>query len=277
MHTADKFPLFEEHFSFLNQFILDLVKAYNAGEINSWDELEHKVNLFFNPEIMDRMEAKTPGWKKMSSYSGGITLIHVTCVFLSTFLLPEFQALPAEQQEIAKWIVLFHDIDKFHIRGKKDTMHAFNSAVVTANTLPSLGFPTSSKYAALIDSWSASTRQAFIFTNVDASPKPDNQKLPKILSEIDQLFGENTAANLIIRTVLLHISLDVDENYPTPAPLTESEIQQFIPPNHMHLLKVMYLADSDGWSLFDPEIRKQQKRDIAIAFERIRELIGAVN
>ncbi len=63
---------------------------------------------------------------------------------------------------------------------------------------------------------------------MNTSPKPDNQKLPKILSDIDLLFEENTPASLVAKTILLHISLKVDENYPTPAPLTEDKIQRFI-------------------------------------------------
>ena len=233
-----KFPLFDESLPSLNQFILELIKAYNAGEINSWEELDKRVKTFFTQEIMDTTEAKVPGWKKMASYADGITLTHVTCVFLGMFMLPEFQSLSMEQQQIAKWIILFHDIDKFHIRGEKDTMHAFNSAVVAANTLPSLGFPIESKYYEMINSWSEYTRQAFLLTNTEPSPKPDNQKLPKILADIDQFFGEDSPAALITKTVLLHISPDIDKNYPTPAPLTESEIQRFINSTLFPLLRV---------------------------------------
>jgi len=267
-------PLFDEHFPFLNQFILEMVQEYHAGKMNSWDELEQRVNQFFTQEMMDMMEAKAPGWKKMASYSGGITVAHVTCVFLGMFMLPEFQALSAEQQQIAKWVILFHDIDKFHMRGIKDTMHAFKSAVIAANTLPILGFPIESRYHELIDSWSTYTRQAFIPTNVDASPKPDNQKLPEIFSGINQLFGENTPAALIIQTILLHISLDVDENYPTPAPLTEDEIQRFISPILLPLLKVMMLSDNEGWSLFYPEDRDRQYKDTLAAFQELEKIIA---
>lgn len=275
MKTPMEFPLFDESFPFLNKFILELVEAYNAGKINSWVELETRVRQFFTEEMMSAMEAKAPGWKKMAAYSDGITLTHVTCVFLGMFMLPEFRALSFEQQQIAKWIILFHDIDKFHIRGKKDTMHAFNSAVVSANILPSLGFSiNNSKYHEMVDSWNAYARQAYIPTNVEESPKPDNQKLPEILLGIDQFFGENTPAALITKTILLHISLDVDENYPTPAPLMEDEIKRHIGPSLLPLLKVMMLSDNEGWSLFDPLVREQQKRYTLKAFERIQELVG---
>lgn len=268
-----EFPLFDSHFPLLNQFTLELVKAYNAGEIISWDELDARVKSFFTQEIMNTIETKIPGWKKMASYSNGITLTHVICVFLGMFMLPEFQALSPEQQQIAKWIVLFHDIDKAHIRGQRDKMHAFNSAVVAANTLPSLGFLITGKYHKLINAWSEYTRQAFVLPDGEQWPKPDNQKLPKILLDIEEFFGENTPAALITKTALLHISLAVDKNYSTPAPLTDAEAKRYINPNLFPLLKVMMLSDNEGWSMFEPEVREQQNSDALKEFKRIRELI----
>jgi hypothetical protein len=123
-------PVFEDYFSDLNQFMLQLVKAYEEGKIISWEDLEKKVKGFFTPERMAQMESRVPGWQKMASYCDGITLVHVISVFLGLFMLPEFQRLTPEQKQLAKWIVLLHDVDKFHIRGKKDTMHAFRSAVI---------------------------------------------------------------------------------------------------------------------------------------------------
>lgn len=274
MSAKSNFPIFDIEFAELNQFILILADDYRNRRLNSWDELDLRVKLFHTPEIMNTIESKAPGWKKMVSYSDGITLTHVTCVFLGMFMLPEFQALSAEQQQLSKWIILFHDIDKFHIRGKKDTMHAFRSGVIAANIMPGIGFPKSEKYNGLIRSWSEFTLHAFIIENENSSPKPDNRKLPEILSGIEKLFGSNSHAALIVKTVLLHISLDVDKNYPTPSPLTDSEIIQFIDSNLFPLLKVMMLSDNEGWSLFDPEIRNQQKRDALEAFIKVEKLIS---
>jgi hypothetical protein len=257
----------------LNRFIHDLVEEYEAGKINSWGDLDNRVKQFYTPAMMADIEIRAPGWKKMASYSNGITLTHVTCVFLGMYMLPEFRALTPGQQQTAKWIILFHDIDKFHVRGKKDTMHAFNSAVVAAKILPGLGFPVTEKYKELITSWSETTGNASISTFIKKSPKPDNQKLPKILSEIDELFGENTPASLIVKTVLLHLSPAIDKNYPTPAPLTDEEMRLFISPALFPLLKVMMLSDNEGWSLFEPEVRAQQKQDALKAFERIQEIV----
>lgn len=267
------FPSFDNEFKDLNDFILRLVDEYNGGKMMSWDDLEERVGTFFKPERMDEVEAKASGWKKMASYSEGITLTHVTCVFLGMFMLPEFQRLSQEQQQIAKWIILFHDIDKSHIRGKKDSMHAFHSAVITAKELAKLEFPITDKYHELISSWGDLTYNAFLEHAENTFPTPDNQKLSEILAGINKLFGENTPATLITKTVLLHISLDVDPNYITPAPLTDNEIKHFIDPTLFPLLKVMMLSDSEGWTLFDPEDRAIKRHDALAAFAQIENLI----
>lgn len=274
MNTQPAFPSFDVELQELNRFIETLVEEYHAGKIKSWDDLDERVKTFFTFERMDDIEAKAPGWKKMASYSDGITLTHVTCVFLGMFMLPEFLALPVEQKQIAKWIVLFHDIDKFHIRGKKDTMHAFRSGVVAANILPKIGFPVTDRYETLIHSWSEFTFNAHTMEDRNPAPKPDNRKLPEILSGIEQLFGENTPADLIVKTALLHISINIDKNYPTPSPMTETEIKKLISPTLLPLLEVMMLSDTEGWSLFEPEVRGQRMRDAMDAFERVDKLIA---
>ncbi|NTW12300.1 MAG: hypothetical protein HGA30_03205 [Anaerolineales bacterium] len=273
MNTQSDFPPFDTEFQELNQFILTLVKEYDSGKVKSWDDLDKNVKSFFTPERMDDFETKAPGWKKMASYSDGITLTHVTCVFLGLFMLPELKSLSETQQQLAKWIVLFHDIDKIHIRGVKDAMHAFRSGVVAADIMPKIGFPVTGQYDALIRSWSELTVNAFTLENGNSTPKPDNQKLPEILSGIEQLFGENTPATLIAKTVLLHISLSVDPFYPTPSPLTEDEIKRFINSDLFPLLRVMMLVDNEGWSLFNTEVRARQRKDTLKAFANIESLI----
>jgi hypothetical protein len=273
MNNTNAVPLFDEYFSDLNQFIMELVQDSEAEHLKSWDDLDKKVKAFFTPERMEQMESQVPGWKKMSSYSDGITLVHVMCVFLGLVMLPEFQRLTPEQKQLAKWIVLFHDIDKVHIPGKKDTMHAFRSGAETAKALPNFGFPTRPHFHERIQYWSEYTAQAFILRDGDTTPKPDNRKLPGILIGIDNLFGKDTPATLITKTALLHISLHIDPFYPTPSALTEEEIQRHINRNLLPLLKAMMLADNEGWSLFEPETRAQRNRDALQAFEKIEQII----
>lgn len=274
MNTSEIFPAFDDCFSDLNQFILELVQAHEAGRISSWEDLEERVHAFFTPQRMEQMESLLPGWQKMASYSGGITLVHIMCVFLGLFMLPEFQSLTSHQKQLAKWIVLFHDIDKVHIRGKKDSMHAFRSGVQTANLLRKFGFPATQRYDELIDAWSSATSQAFVANDGESAPTPDNQKLPEILAGIDQLYGTDTPAALVVKTVLLHISLHVDPFYPTPAPLTESETKRYIKPSLFPLLRAMMLSDNEGWSLFDPETRARQRHDTLEAFEEVERLVA---
>jgi hypothetical protein len=274
MKIPEAFPSFDDCFADLNRFILELVQAYEAESVKSWDDLERNVRGYFTPERMEHMEALVPGWQKMASYSEGITLVHVMCVFLGLFMLPEFKGLAPAQQQMAKWIVLFHDIDKFHIRGKKDTMHAFRSGAATAQSLPSLGFPARPHFHERIEYWSKYTERAFITREGATAPTPNNQKLPGILIGIDNLFGKDTPAALITKTVLLHISPAVDPFYPTPAPLSESEIKRFINPSLFPLLRPMMLSDNEGWSLFDPETRARQRHDTLEAFQRIEQLIS---
>jgi hypothetical protein len=273
MKTHQAFPAFDDRFSDLNQFILELVQTYETGDLNSWADLEERVHAFFTPARMDEMESLVPGWKKMASYSEGITLVHVMCVFLGLFMLPEFGGLTPRQQQMAKWIILLHDVDKIHLPGKKDTMHAFRSGVQAAKALPSFGFPTRPRFHERIDFWSYYTEQAFLLRDGKTSPTPDNQKLPGILIGIDNLFGKDTPAALITKAVLLHISLHIDPFYPTPAALTDEEIKRFISISLFPLLQAMMLSDNEGWALFEPETRAQRRRNADEAFERIERII----
>lgn len=269
------FPSFDERLPFLDQFIRELVDGFHTGKINSWDELDERVKDFFSPERMGQTEALIPGWKKMASYSDGITLTHVTCVFLGLFMLPEFQCSTYEQQQLAKWIVLFHDVEKAHIRGKRDLTHGFRGAALTARVLPNLGFDRSQKFEKFIKPWRELTSNAIAAPTEDSHPIQDNQKLPDILDGIKQLYGENTPSALVTKGVLLHMSLNVVVEYPQAAPLSEAEIKQYIDPVFLPLLKIMMLADNEGWVLFYPDVRKIQRTETLLAFQKAEELIAA--
>jgi len=269
------FPTFDEKLSFLNQFILQLVNNYEAGRIDSWETFDEKVKAFFMPERMDQIEELVPGWKKMASYADGVTLTHVMCVFLGLFIMPEFQQLSPEQQQLAKWIVLFHDMAKAHIRGKHDATHGFRSAALAGNALKQLGFQVNEPFEKTIQSWADLTRTARLFSADSGDDVQDNSKLPEIISGIEKLYGMDSPAVLIIKGVLLHMSLNVVEDWPQPAPLNDTEIKKHIDGNLMPLLKVMCLADNEGWSMFYPETRIAQREETLAAFRRFEEIIAA--
>ncbi len=275
MCTYKSFPSFDEHLSFLNNFIIELVEAYQARNIDSWEKLDKSVKEFFGFKQKKQMEELVPGWTKMASYSNGITQTHVICVLLGVFMLPEFQSLSIEEQQLAKWIVLFHDLAKEHVPKKRDTMHAFRSGILAAHILPNIGFSTTEEYNSIFGVWSELTQNAFIES--DTAPIPDNRKIPEILDGIDQMFGENATGSLIVKTVLLHISLCIDPNYPTPSPLSNEEIKRFISLELYPLLKVMMFGDIEGWSLFDTQVRKQQYNDAINSFEKVHAIITSKN
>ena len=266
-------PSFDTKLIDLNQFILDLVEEYQFGRIESWDDLEKKAKNFFTSEKMDETEAIAPGWHKMASFADGVTLTHVVCVFLGLFMLPEFQALNPDEQQLAKWTVLFHDVQKEVMKGKRDPKHGFRSAITVATNLPKAGFAVSPEYNNLLHSWKALTYSAIITPENFSEPIQDNTKLPSILSGIDQLFGEDTPAALIVKTVLLHLSINVVDDWPQAAPLSNNEIKNYINGNILPLLRVMMLADNEGWVMFNPNNRKKQRDETLRTFEEVKMLI----
>jgi hypothetical protein len=276
MNTIGTFPAFDDCFPELNEFILELVKEFEVEKISSWDDLNHRVNVYFTPERLDQIDSMVPGWKKMASYSDGVTLVHVMCVFLGLFMLPEFKSLPEEQQQLAKWIVLFHDVEKEITEGAgaRDKTHAFRGAVSTAWQLPSLGFRHTAQYENLVSAWSVFTDSAMKLSQSNPHLIQDNQKLPAILSGIERMFGHDTPAALIVKGVLFHMSINVVHEWPQSAPLTAEEIKRYIDRSLLPLLKVLMLADNEGWSIFYSDARAEQRQDTLAAFEEVDNLIS---
>lgn len=274
MCALEDFPSFASHLSDLDQFTLRLVDEYRAGELKTWDDLEERVETFFTPEQMEKVESVVPGWRKMASYLDGVTLTHVMGVFLGLRMLPEFQDLSQGEQELAKWIVLFHDVEKEIRKEERDPKHGFRSAVIVAKQLPHLGFFSTAEYKNLIASWSELTYSALRVSESYPEPMQDNEKLPEILTGMDRMFGECAPASLIVKGVLLHMSINVLSDWPQAAPLTEAEINKYITSDLVPLLKVMMLADNEGWALFRSD-REQQRTETLQAFRKIEKIISS--
>lgn len=272
MNSASAFPAFDIYLAGLNQVILELVEAHNAGKIKSWDDLEEKVNAYFTPEIMDHTETLVPGWRKMASYVDGVTLVHVMCVFLGLYMMPEFLSMTSEQRQMMKWIILFHDIEKEPQKGKRDHAHAFRSAVTAARTLPKLGFPVRSEYDLLINIWSDLTRSAIIRSEELQDYVQDNLKLPEILDGIERMFGRGTPTALVIKTILFHLSIDM-QPWPPAAPLSDEEVRSYLDSELVLLLRAMNLGDSEGWNMFKPD-RESLRMATLDAFEKVERLVS---
>ena len=269
MNTSQEVPMFDHRFPDLDLFICKLVDDYRAGNINSWDDLEPRVDLFFTPERMAQMESRVPGWRKMSSYNQGVTLTHVMCVFLGLQLLPEYINMHQHQQNLMKWAVLFHDVEKVVENGKRDPKHGFRSAVTAAQSLPTLGFAATQAYEDLIEPWSQYTYSAVITPEGGSEPIQDNRKLPEILSGVEKLFGKDTPAALIVKMILFHISITVVKAWPQAAPLSTDEAARYIDVNLAPMLKTMMLADNEGWAMFYPEDRARQREETLQTFKQL--------
>lgn len=272
MNEQQKFPSFDDLLPDLNQFILYLVDEYRAGKINKWEDLEEKVIPFFTPERMDQTAGIVPHWREMASYADGLTLVHVMCVFMGLFMLPEYLSMSAYQQKLMKWIILFHDVEKEVRAGKRDYPHAFRSAAGAAQTLAQLGFPITSEYDQIITEWSEFTRSAVTVLENSSDFVQDNRKLPQILDGIRRMFGHNSPGALILKTILFHLAVDMNF-WPPPAPLMDDEMKRYFDTELIPLLKVMHLADGNGWLIFDPENRERGQMDTLKVFERVERLI----
>jgi hypothetical protein len=272
MNATLAFPSFDTSLAGLNRFILELVEAYEAGKVASWDELEVKVNAYFTPETMEYIESHVPGWRKMASYMQGTTLVHVMCVFVGLFIMPEFVSMTEVQQQMMKWVILFHDIEKEPQRGKRDHGHAFRSAVAAARILPGLGFPVTAEYDRLISAWSEFTRSALTRSENLQDFIQDYRKLPEILDGIQRMFGHAAPAALIVKTILFHLSIDM-QPWPPVTPLTDEEVGQYLDGELVLLLRAMNLADSEGWNMFRQD--REKLRDATLeAFKKVERLVS---
>lgn len=266
------FPTIDQHLPGMMAFAASLARDYQSGELSSWQALTQRVNAFFTPAMLDQAESVAPGWRQMASYAKGLTQVHVMCAFIGLLTCPEFKRASRTQQELAKWVVLFHDIAKHVEPGKSDHTHAFRSATNAAAALPIIGFAVPADHASHFDEWSSLVRAA----NTQLGERhaafliQDNAQLPRIIEGIGQLFGQASPAALIIKTVLLHHSLTMLEQYPVAAPLTRYETEYYLDPDLLDQLKLMSLADSDGWELFLPPTRERYRQLTLAVFDKLQ-------
>jgi len=172
-----------------------------------------------------------------------------------------------------QWMVLFHDIAKVVVPGNHDYIHAFRSAAVAGKALAGLGFPSTEHYSQQVNRWHDFTWNAVRDDAPSGETIQDNTQLPLIIAGINALYGERSAASLVIEAILFHLSLVTDPDYPILAPLSSHEIAIYITADLYPLLKAMLLVDTDGWNLFDPSEKQRQHQQTLAAFDRITELI----
>jgi hypothetical protein len=284
-----KLPHPREKLAELMTFLDELDVMSKRGEPKDWDSGFETIMAFYTPERLAKIETVIPHWQQMSAFGGGVTCVHVTLVVLSTLQLPEYQAASPEEQTIMLWASLFHDVEKVLIPKEKDHVHGFRSAVTAARALPVIGFGTKAPYLTDFEDWADMTwnavcsleqamqhspiQQAFMSYEHDIGVREtqDNRKLPEILAGIDAMFEKPAA--LIVKSVLLHMSLDAVTNYPHTCALSDAELRAYVDAEFYPIMKVMHLVDCDGWSYFDTELRSHWRAQILDKFTQIRSFL----
>jgi hypothetical protein len=263
-------PQLKDHLPELHELVSTLARQIAAGELQGGDALVARFREFYSDERMRAIERVAPGWQDMAAQADRATLHHISHALIALQLLPEFREAPQSLRSALEWTVLFHDLGKRVISGRRDALHAFRSAAMAARALPQLGFPCAAEYLALIEPWTRLVLGAAVAAADGKGPIPDNRALPEILRGTEQLFGSGSAASLIVQAVLLHQSLNVVPEWPNPGSLTAAELSRCIRPALLPLLEAMMLVDSDAWQLFDPATRAQFRNATLGVFADLR-------
>lgn len=267
-------PQLRDRLPELMAFLQILSAEHAAGNYESWQDFETHVREFYTPTMMDKIEGIVPGWKNMAGYANEQTLIHVTATMISLFQLPEYENALPQQQKLAEWIVLLHDLGKKPGDGSRDYTHGFVSATLAGKALIPAGFSATEKYNVGIEQWqifvSQSIRKKNLFGLV-GEPIQDNRRLPEIFNGIDLMFGKKSPPSLVIKGILLHMSITVVKEWPQAAPLSSLQIRQFIDAELLPLLEMIMLVDSDAWMLFEHGKKRQYREETKAVFAGMRQ------
>ena len=267
-------PQCADRLAALSAFVRAQAGQIERGLLQEGQTLDRRIRDFCAGDQMDAIERVAPGWQAMAAFADGATLVHVVRAMIALQLLPEFRTAPPQLQALMEWSVLYHDLGKQVVAGKRDALHAFRSATFTARALPQLGFATTNVYPETLERWARRVLEAFIPAPDGEGFIQDNRALPQILAGGEQLFGRDSAAGLIVQAVLLHQSLNVVAEWPNAASLTEAEIPLCISPALLPLLEGVMLVDSDAWQLFDPPRKAHFRQSTLSAFARVRQRVA---
>ena len=263
---ADVFPKF-------NVFVRALAASYREGEIQSWQSVALRTREFFTSNHRHNFNKVIPGWVKFSQDAEGDTLVHIVCVFIALLNAPEYAAASGEEKALMEWSGLLHDIGKQTVEGQRDPIHAFRSAAQTAIILPNLGFEIQVDDPSFIHAWMTLTQNAYFIR--EGVAVPDNAQLSEIIAGIDAIFGVGQPGSWIVKTVLFHMSLEAEKDWPCAAPLSGDEIQLYLDADLFRILSAQMLADSASYNLFSPATEERYRAEILESLENVRQIITA--
>jgi len=260
-----------------SRWVETLVEDVRREQITDEARLEQRVRDFFTPAMLAHVDSIIPGWQIMASYADGQTLIHTITVYAALLLCPAYQQASDDQHMLTQWIVLFHDLAKVLIDGKRDPTHSFKSAALAGRLLARFPFETATTYESHITAWVASTNSAVVKSAEMQEQIQDNRRLPEIMEGIKRLFGVDTPAALIVKAILLHQSINVVAAWPQAAPLTDLEIQRYVSPKLLPLLKMMMLVDNDAYAFFDEPLKQKHRTETLAIFSHIEKLMTTID
>ena len=87
------------------------------------------------------------------------------------------------------------------------------------------------------------------------------------------MFERNSSTSLIVKSILLHQSLNLLMQWPDAAPLTDQNLKLYIDDHLLKVLGPLVKADSDSWQLFKPENRANFDQQIEDRITEIKSLI----
>jgi hypothetical protein len=266
------FPKLDDLLPDLLPLVRQLAADYQRGELDTLEGFIDRVRSWWTPERIAATDRVIPGWRAMAEHPHGGNLAHVTAVLVAMMMLPEYAALTSDQRALCEWVIVFHDIAKRREPGRRDHVHPFRSAAAAGSALAEIGFAVLGDRAA-ITRWSRMTADALTL-NDRREAIPDFTLLPEIVAGIRALFGWETPAGMIVRGVLLHQAFTNVEEDPPAAELTLEQIPLYIDAALFPVLRVMMLADCEGWALFDLDERSMWRESTLAVFAGIARMIA---
>lgn len=263
-------PQFKEYLPEIWMLINRLCDAFVAGKLTE-QKFDHVVRTFFTPTQMQQTEHVVPGWGQMASYADGVTMVHVITVLTSFLMSPSYLALSPDDRNLMLWIGIFHDIEKQVINREKDHTHGFRSAAVVGSQAPHLGFGL--RMPKYLSAWADITRSATTIDPTINRSIQDNRQLPRIMAGIRDVFGQDTPTALVTKAVLLHMSINVVDEWPQSAPLSDAETVRYVDAALLPLLRTMMIADNDAWTFFNSDLKQSQRKETERVFKRIERMI----
>ena len=91
MSPYTPFPQIEAQLPELIDFVTRTAQAWEAGQLHSWQDMTQRVQTFFTPTMLEKVERVAPGWREMASYADGVTLVHTMCVLTALLVCPKYQ------------------------------------------------------------------------------------------------------------------------------------------------------------------------------------------